>query len=310
MSAITVQHLTYRYGRTRALDNLELDVAEGQVFGLLGPNGSGKTTLMQILTGMRPVPRGVASVLNTDVRQMTARHRQRIGYVAEGQQLPKWMRLEQYEAYLAPLYPTWDFALATSLRTRFGLDPHQKLGALSRGTAMKAALLCALAPRPALLLMDEPFTGMDALVKDDIVRGLLDTAASEGQTTFLCSHDLAEVEALADRVALLRTGALIFNDSMEEIRERFRRVELTGSAESADTLASLVPTGALRVERAGHRLAFIATSREQLAEVERRIAQAAHDAVRVDVRALTLRDVFVAVAGDESAAVVRDASAA
>lgn len=182
MAAIVAQALSYRYGRTLALDALDLTVPEGSMYALLGPNGSGKTTLMQILAGMRRASHGSAHVLGRDVRHLSVADRQRIAYVAEGQRLPAWMRLDEWEAYLAPLYPTWDHALAKSLRDRFGLDPKRKLGALSRGTAMKAALLGALAPRPQLLFMDEPFTGMDVIVKDELVRGLLDSAGQESWT--------------------------------------------------------------------------------------------------------------------------------
>lgn len=296
MNAIEVRHLTYRYGRSKtALSDLHLQVPEGSVYALLGPNGSGKTTLMQILAGMRPVPEGVASVLGIDVRHLSARDREQIGYVAEGLQLPKWMRLEQYEAYLAPLYPSWDFALANALRARFSLDAKQKLGSLSRGTAMKAALLCALAPRPKLLLMDEPFTGMDALVKDELVRGLLDTAASDGWTVFVCSHDIAEVESLCDSVGLLKQGRMVLSESMDSLHARFRRVEITSPA----LPEGIVPADALQVERAGSRTSFVVSSADALLALQARIAPLT-DGTRLDAHGMSLRDVFVAAAGDWS----------
>ena len=160
---------------------------EGALYALLGPNGSGKTTLLQLLMGLRRPSAGRVSIMGVDSAALTLRDRSTIGYIAESQALPKWMRLEQLEAYLAPLYATWDAALARDLRTRFDLDPQKTIGTLSRGQQMKVALLCALAPRPKLLLMDEPFTGMDALVKDDLVRGLLESSGSEGWTVLL-SH--------------------------------------------------------------------------------------------------------------------------
>ncbi len=292
MEAITVDALTYRYARTVALDALELRVPEGSVYALLGPNGSGKTTLMQILTGMRRFSVGHAAVLGTDVRALTARDRQRIGYVAEGQKLPAWMRLEQFEAYLAPLYSTWDAALATLLRERFELDPKTKLGALSRGTAMKASLLCALAPRPQLLLMDEPFTGLDALVKEDIVCGLLDGAASDGWTVLLSSHDLAEVETLADWVGLLRNGQMTMSESMDSLRTRFRRVEIVSAWLPDDA----VPPGALRVERDGQRVSFYITSTADATRMEA-LAATLPPGARVELHEAPLREVFIAMAG-------------
>ena len=147
---------------------------------------------------------------------------------------PSWMRLEELEAYLAPLYPTWDRALANQLRDRFNLDPKRKIGAFSRGGQMKAALLCALAPRPRLLLMDEPFTGMDALVKDELVRGLLASAGSEGWTVLLCSHDIGELELLADWVGFLADGKMRLSEPLDLLYQRFKRVEVTLPANGAD----------------------------------------------------------------------------
>lgn len=288
MGAITTQGLTYRYGRTLALDAVDLDVPEGAVYALLGPNGSGKTTLLQILAGIRRAPHGTATVLGTDVRQQRALDRAQQGYVAEGQQLPGWMRLEQLEAFLAPLYPSWDRALATSLRERFGLDAHKKIAAMSRGQRMKAALLCALAPRPKVLFMDEPFTGMDVEVKDELVRGLLDTSGSEGWTVLLCSHDLAEVEPLADWVGYLREGRLTMSESIDSMRARFRRVEIINAALPDAAL----PVGALRVERAGARVVFYVTTEEDATLVSALQRTLSSDA-RVEMHEVTLREVFL-----------------
>jgi ABC-2 type transport system ATP-binding protein len=220
-AVIEVANLTYKYGATIALRDLSFTVPRGAIYALLGPNGSGKTTLLQILMGLRRAQTGRASVLGCNVGRLTAADRESIGYIAEGQALPKWMTLRELEAYLAPLYPRWDAALASTLRTRFGLDPERKIKALSRGDYMKVALLCALAPRPRLLLMDEPFTGMDVLVKDELVQGLLETAGSEEWTVVICSHDLDELEMLADWVGFINRGELLVSESMDELRARF-----------------------------------------------------------------------------------------
>ncbi len=118
MAVVEVSHLTYRYGKITALRDLDLDVPEGALYALLGPNGSGKTTLLQILMGLRRAQRGRVALIGKDSSTLTPSERSTIGYIAEGQSLPTWMRLEQLEAYLAPLYPTWDAALARDLRER------------------------------------------------------------------------------------------------------------------------------------------------------------------------------------------------
>jgi ABC-2 type transport system ATP-binding protein len=216
--------------------------------------------------------------------------RARIAYVAEGQSLPSWMRLEELEAYLAPLYPTWDRALANQLRDRFNLDPQRKIGAFSRGGQMKAALLCALAPRPRLLLMDEPFTGMDALVKDELVRGLLASAGSEGWTVLLCSHDIGELELLADWVGFLADGKMRLSEPLDLLYQRFKRVEVTLPANGGDV--EYLAENWLSVERCNDRLSFLSSR----ADVDAELAQRFPPTADVTVRAATLREIFVALA--------------
>jgi ABC-2 type transport system ATP-binding protein len=291
VAAIEVSHLSYRYGPVEALHDLALNVPEGALYALLGPNGSGKTTLLQILMGLRPGYDGRASLLGVESRSLAARDRGQIGYVAEGQSLPRWMRLDQLEAYLAPLYPTWDATLARSLRERFDLDAARTIRTLSRGEHMKAALLCALAPRPRLILMDEPFTGMDALVKDELVRGLLESAGSEGWTVLLSSHDIGELELLADWVGFLDHGQMTLSEPMETVRQRFKHVEVVSDA--ALPQVAMSPAW-LSVERSGKRLSFLLSNAddERLAALSSRFGGAA----QLDVRDATLRELFVALA--------------
>jgi ABC-2 type transport system ATP-binding protein len=291
MAVVEVTGLTHRYGRVRALSDVSLAVPDGAVYALIGPNGAGKTTLLRILSGLLRPTSGRASLLGTDVRRLRASDRMSIGYVAEGQRLPGWMRLGKLEAYLAPLYPSWDHALADDLRARFRLDPDRRIRTLSRGEHMKAALLCTLAPRPRLLLMDEPFTAMDALVKDELVRGLLGTAAGEGLTVLISSHDLAELEPLADHVGFLDDGGMLLSQPMDELRARFRHVELV--LQETDATA-WVPDGVLAEERAGRRITFIHPHADDAAEAELR---ARNDGIAlVDTRPATLRELFVALA--------------
>lgn len=230
MSIIDVRDLTHRYGKHVALRDVSFSIPTGAVYALLGPNGSGKTTLLQILMGLMPATSGTVRVLGTSAAALTSAHRARMGYVAEGVRLPSSMTLAQLERYVSPLYPTWDPSLADALRERFQLDASRRIRTLSRGEHMKAAMLCALAPRPELLIMDEPFTGMDAVVKDDLVRGVLEMSGREGWTVVIASHDLAELELLADWVGFLHNGTLQLHEPMERVRERYRWLEVITSS--------------------------------------------------------------------------------
>ena len=301
MPAIEVDHVSYTYGRVEALHDVTFSVPEGALYALLGPNGSGKTTLLQILLGVRRVRAGSASLLGSDSRALTVAQRRRIAYVSEGLSLPRWMTLEQLEAYVAPLYPTWDRSLAMQLQGRFALDPTRRIGTLSRGERMKAAVLCALAPRPKVLLMDEPFTGMDAVVKDDLVRGLLESAGSEGWTVLIASHDIGELELLADWVGFLQGGRMRLSEPMDGIRERFKRVTIIGGGSVMDHQS--VDASWLGVERAGRRLTFLTARATDdrngtAAELRRRFA----DADQIEIEDASLREIFVALA--RSAALV------
>jgi ABC-2 type transport system ATP-binding protein len=288
---LDVRGLTYRYGSRVALDGVDLAIPEGSLYALLGPNGSGKTTLLQIAVGLRRPHGGHVRVMGVDSAAFSWRDRMSLTYVAEGQPLPGWMRVEQLESYLSPLYPTWDHALARELRESFELDPTRKIRALSRGERMKAALLCALAPRPRLLVMDEPFTGMDAVVKDELVRGLLASSKSEGWTVLLCSHDIGELELLADFVGFLDRGRMRLSEPIDVLRDRFKHVEVVldeGPARSS------VPREWLSVERAGTHLRFVMMRDRD--EPEQAVAERFPGAKRVEVREATLREVFVALA--------------
>jgi len=297
MNTIELSHVSYRYGRVTALRDATLTVPEGALYALLGPNGSGKTTLLQILMGLRRPATGHATVLGIDAAHLAAHERNRVGYVAEGQVLPGWMKLAQLEAYLAPLYETWDAQLARELRDRFELDPTRKIRTLSRGERMKAALLCALAPRPKLLVMDEPFTGMDALVKDELVRGLLASSGAEGWTVLVCSHDIGELELLADWLGILDHGTVRLSETMDRAREQFTRIDVTlpGDRTLADVGAQPADWMSVETTGTGRRIGFVlrADSHEAAEHMVRaRLGESAH----IESREASLREIFVALA--------------
>jgi ABC-2 type transport system ATP-binding protein len=235
--AIETAKLTRRYGRLDAVDSLDLCVPVGSTFALVGPNGAGKTTTLTMLMNLVRPSSGRATVLGVDSRRLSSRDFARIGYVSENQRLPDWMTTRALLAYCRPFYPAWDEALAGALLERFRLAPDAKLSTLSRGGRMKAALLTALAFRPALLVLDEPFSGLDPLVRDELTEALLDLGAEHPFTILVSSHDLDEVERLADWIGYLDEGRLRIAEPVSALRARFRRG--AGSSDDGSAAAPL-----------------------------------------------------------------------
>ncbi len=224
-SAICTQSLSRSFGRTIALDGVDLQVPEGAVYALVGANGAGKTTLIKVLMNIFQPGSGSAQVLGIDSRKVTGRVFQRIGYVSENQEMPDWMTTGQMLAYYRNFYPKWDLALEEQLVRQFDLPLTRKLKHLSRGMRMKAAFASSLAYRPALIVLDEPFSGLDPLVRDELIEGLIERAPET--TILLSSHDLAEIETFSSHVGFLEQGHLLFSEEMTLLTERFRQVTVT-----------------------------------------------------------------------------------
>jgi ABC-2 type transport system ATP-binding protein len=225
---IEINDLWKRYGRVDALQGVNLTVPDGSALALVGANGAGKTTTIKILMNLLPASRGRATVLGTDSRSISPQQLRHIGYVSENQQLPARLAVAAYLDYLRPFYPSWDRALEQSMLRDMQLPPRRTIGELSHGMRIKLALVTALAFRPRLLVLDEPFAGLDALVRDELL-GSLRRQAGE-LTTFISSHELDETEGLATHVALLSGGRLIFQESLDMLTARCREVSVTLAA--------------------------------------------------------------------------------
>jgi ABC-2 type transport system ATP-binding protein len=228
---IKVENLWKKFGRFDALRGLSFDAPEGSAFALIGANGAGKTTTIKILMNILEPTRGRAALLGVDSRRVSPRELAEIGYVSENQDMPSRLSVEEYVAYLRPFYPTWDRDLETSIARQLRLPLGRKIGDLSHGMRMKMALMCALPYRPKLLILDEPFSGLDPLVRDEFMEGLLEQAGE--MTILISSHELDEIDGVATHVAFLDQGQLLFQESMSELMGRFREVHVTLEAEAA-----------------------------------------------------------------------------
>ena len=246
-AAIHTEGLSKRYGSTLALDALDLTVGSGEVYGYLGPNGSGKTTTIRLLLGLHRPSAGRAHLFGHDAwRDPVAAHRH-VAYVAGEPFLwPGLTSAETFE-FLARLHGGVDGAYRETLVERFQLDPHKKIRALSKGNRQKVQLIAALASRAELLLLDEPTSGLDPLM-EVAFRDCVKEAKERGQTVFLSSHILSEVEALCDRVGILREGRLVDEGTLEQLRHlAAQTVEVT----FAGRAPTLPPLPGVQIRAAG-----------------------------------------------------------
>jgi ABC-2 type transport system ATP-binding protein len=222
-AVIQIQGLTRQFGKKAALLDVYLDVPRGCVFGLVGENGAGKTTLIKHVLGLLKAQVGSVRVFGRDPVEDPVGVLSRIGCLSEDRDLPDWMRVDELLRYMQAFYPTWDQCYADDLCRQFELEPRQRVGTLSRGQRARAALVTALAHRPDLLVLDEPSSGLDPVVRLDILSAIVRTVADEGRTVFFSSHLLDEVERVADRVALVHDGRMVMCDSLDQIKLAHRR---------------------------------------------------------------------------------------
>jgi ABC-2 type transport system ATP-binding protein len=237
-AAIHTERLTKRYGDTVALDELDLTVNEGEVYGYLGPNGSGKTTTIRLLLGLHRPSGGRAELFGLDAWKEPVSAHRRVAYVAGEPFLWPAMTGAETLELLARLHGGTDLAYRGTLVERFQLDTNKKIRALSKGNRQKVQLIAALATRAELLLLDEPTSGLDPLM-EVAFRECVQEAKGRGQTVFLSSHILSEVEALCDRVGILRDGRLVDEGTLADLRHLAAQTVEVTFAVAAPTLPPL-----------------------------------------------------------------------
>ena len=214
---IHVSELTRRFGTKTALASVSVSVARGVVHGLVGSNGAGKTTLIKHVLGTLRAESGTVRVFGTDPVADPVGVLSRIGYLSEEHDLPEWMRVDEFMRYMRAFYARWDPAYADELRRSFALEPAARIRTLSKGQKARVGLLAALAHRPELLVLDEPSSGLDPVVRRDILEAIMRTIADEGRTVLFSSHLLDEVERVADHVTIINQGRIALSAPLAEI---------------------------------------------------------------------------------------------
>jgi len=291
---IEARNIEKRFGSYEALSGLSFSVAEGSVYALLGANGAGKTTTIKMIVNILAPTRGELTLMGTPSRELTSHHFSQIGYVSESQVLPGQMAVGAYLDYLRPFYSNWDETLEKTMLRRFKLPLERKIRALSHGMRIKLALVAALAFKPKLLVLDEPFSGLDPLVRDDLIESMLSHA--EDLTIFISSHELNEIGGFVSDIGFLNQGRLLFEESIEVLNARVRliRVTLQSTARVPDTW----PGAWVDPGTSGNVLSFVHTAfaEDRLAS---EIAAVFGDVKFVQAEPMDLRSIFTAFARAE-----------
>jgi len=292
-TVIEVSNLSRSFGRKRALDTVSFRATEGRVYGLVGANGAGKTTLIRHLLGLLRAKSGSVRVFGHDPVRNPVGVLGRVGYVSEERELPEWMRVHELMRYTEAYHVKWDAAYARELLETFALDPSKKIKDLSKGMRAQAALVAAVAHRPELLILDEPSSGLDTVVRRDILDAIVRTVADDGRTVVFSSHLLDEVERMSDHVTMINQGLVALDGPLDDVRLAHRRTQVRFQ----DALAwPPALDGALSVEGGGRSWQIVhngslETFRAAVARIGGEIVQS---------REATLEEIYLARVGRSS----------
>jgi len=292
MNIIETHNLSHTYGRrTEAVRSLTFSVPQGGACALLGPNGAGKTTTLKMLVNLLRPTSGTATVLGVDSRKLAPPQFEQIGYISENQKLPEKMTVRGFLDFCRSLYPAWDKELESRLLAFFDLPPERKLAHLSRGMRMKATLLSSLAYRPKLIVMDEPFSGLDPVVREELTQGVLELANTGDWTLLISSHDIDDVERLADSVAMINAGRLLLHESLDSLQSRYRRVDATLNQTSDPPAPLILPCSCITRENAGARASWVETAFAAQTDAAYR---AANPSASFTTQPMSLKEIYLA----------------
>lgn len=288
---IEAEGLRKDYAGNRAVEGLDLGVPRGSIYGFLGRNGAGKTTTIKMLLGMTRPSGGAARVLGRriDSRAESVEIRRRTGFVSEDKGLYEYMTVGQMIRFARPFFPGWSRDLEGQYMRRFELPADRKVRALSKGMRAKLALLLALARDAELLILDEPTEGLDPAMIEEVLGLLTGLVAERGLTVFFSSHQIAEVEQIADRVAVVHRGRVVVEGALDELKKSYRRVNLVFRDTDAPPEDAFDAPNVVSARREGRWLSVVVSGD---AESVVDAARAAH-AVSVDVLPVGLKDIFL-----------------
>jgi ABC-2 type transport system ATP-binding protein len=284
---IDIQRVSVRYGRRRAVEDVSLAVQPGAVYALLGRNGAGKSSLVRCLLGQLRPSGGNITLFGEDAWRRRGRLMERVGVVPEDADAPPAMRVSELAGFSARLYSRWDRRAFDDRIARFDIDPRARFGELSKGQRKQVSLALALATMPELLILDDPTLGLDVVARKSLFEEVIADMADRGITTLITTHDLAPVEAIADRAGILSEGRLVLDEEMETLKARFRRIRV---AAQPTTLASANFVAA-SIRQWGSGTEAVVSNYDDLALERFRAAANATP----EITPMTLEEIFIAV---------------
>jgi ABC-2 type transport system ATP-binding protein len=293
---IETADLRKTYEAVEALRGLDLQVPAGSIYGFLGRNGAGKTTAIKVLLGMTHATGGHARVFGRDpsATQPGIEVRQRVGFVSEEKELYGYMSVEDIIRFTAGFYPRWRRELEGRYLEMFALPRHRKIKTLSLGMRTKLALLLVFCRGAELLVLDEPTAGLDPAVTEEVLQALVSHVAGGEMTVFFSSHQIAEVDQIADHIAIVHAGRAVVTGGLDDLRENFRRVQLVFDAEAPDM--KFRSRAVRSTQRKGRVLTVLSNAGAEPVLEEAR----ALNPISIDVLPLTLKEIFLEAVAAEN----------
>jgi len=288
--AIQAANVTVRYGKKTAVDDVSIVVQPGSVYALLGRNGSGKSSLVRAMLGQLRPNRGTATVLGEDVWKKRTQLMERVGIVPEDPDAPPDMRVRELAWFSSRLYSRWSASAFDARVARFGIPASARFGDLSKGQKKQVSLALALAASPELLILDDPTLGLDVVARKSLFEEVIADMADRGITVLITTHDLDSVEAIADRVGILKDGRLVLDEEVETLKARFRRIRLV--SQPMELAQANLVAASVRQWGSGTEAVVSNYNDLELARLRDSVA---------DVTPLTLEEIFIAVAGEQGA---------